>query len=104
MTPNATTNENGVEPRHNGRSKSADRLDLAEIQAVLAAVKRGDPSARMPVDRVGLAGKTADALNEILEMNDRMRGDFAHINRTLLAVRNGDFSVRMTPDRWGSAR
>ena len=54
------------------RSVSADRLDVKELLDVLLAVRGGDFTARMPADCVGLAGKTADALNDIIDLNDRL--------------------------------
>jgi len=49
----------------------------------LVAFKRGDFSVRMPVNEVGLAGKIADALNDILEMNEKMVSEFARISRAV---------------------
>src|SRR5271165_3334995 len=49
----------------------------------LVALKRGDFSVRMPVNEVGLAGKIADALNDILEMNEKMVSEFARISRAV---------------------
>ncbi|QDR79630.1 response regulator [Sporomusa termitida] len=41
--------------------------DLKELLGVLLAFKKGDFSARMPIDRTGIGGKIADTLNEIME-------------------------------------
>src|SRR5271166_5846644 len=49
----------------------------------LVAFKRGNFSVRMPVNEVGLAGKIADALNDILEMNEKMVSEFARISRAV---------------------
>src|SRR5581483_9579340 len=38
----------------------------------LTAIKKGDFTARMPVEFTGTAGKIADTLNEILDMEERM--------------------------------
>jgi len=51
------------------RSTSADRLDVKELLDVLLAVKKGDFTARLPADRLGLAGKAADVLNDIISLN-----------------------------------
>ncbi len=49
----------------------------------LTAFKRGNFSARMPVNQVGVAGKIADTLNEILDLNQKMVKEFARISRTV---------------------
>ena len=46
----------------------------------LAAVKKGDFSARMPVEFTGTAGKIADTLNEIVERNERMTSEVERIS------------------------
>src|SRR6476620_10756605 len=43
---------------------------MRELLKVLAAVKNGDFSARMPVDKVGVSGKICDTLNDIIAMNE----------------------------------
>src|SRR5262245_50202650 len=57
-----------------------DALDLRQLLSVLAAVKKGNFSARMPVDRTGIAGKIADALNDIIEMNENLCGELSRIS------------------------
>ena len=49
----------------------------------LMAFKRGNFSVRMPVDQTGVAGKIADTLNDILELNERMASEFARISRAV---------------------
>src|SRR5579871_3681790 len=49
----------------------------------LVAFKRGDFSVRMPVNETGVAGKIADTLNDILELNQKMVGEFARISRAV---------------------
>ena len=54
------------------RGQSSQKtLDPALLLSVLTAVKKGDFSARMPLDWVGIDGKIADTLNEIIELNDK---------------------------------
>src|SRR5690348_15601867 len=59
---------------------TSDILETRELLKVLTAVKKGDFSARMPVDKVGVAGKVADTLNEVLELNEKMAKEFARIS------------------------
>ncbi|HMA36076.1 MAG TPA: HAMP domain-containing protein [Chloroflexia bacterium] len=56
-----------------------DALDQRQLLRVLLAVKKGDFSVRMPEDETGLAGKIADALNDIVELNDRLARELARI-------------------------
>ena len=61
-------------------------LTASESNALLKtliAFKKGDFSVRMPVDHVGVAGKIADALNDILELNEKVVSEFARISRTV---------------------
>src|SRR4051812_27752801 len=67
----------------NGASKgahaSSESLDTKQLLTFLNAFKKGDFSARMPVDQTGIAGKIADALNDIVELNGRMVGEIHRI-------------------------
>jgi HAMP domain-containing protein/signal transduction histidine kinase/CheY-like chemotaxis protein len=61
------------------KPKAPEILDTSELLSVLTAYKSGDFSARMSPDKVGLAGKVADALNEIVERNERMANEIARV-------------------------
>ena len=56
-------------------------LDIRELLKVLTSVKKGDFTVRMPEDLGGIGGKAADALNEIIEQNERMVKDIQRIGR-----------------------
>jgi len=62
---------------------TSESLDQKELLKVLTAFKRGDFSVRMPEDGVGLGGKIADTLNEVLELNENMCGEFERISRVV---------------------
>src|SRR5215471_8499699 len=49
----------------------------------LVAFRKGNFSVRMPVDRTGVDGKIADALNDILELNQKMASELERISRTV---------------------
>ncbi|HEY6978287.1 MAG TPA: HAMP domain-containing protein, partial [Chitinophagaceae bacterium] len=49
---------------------SQDELDSAELLKILAEVKNGNFSARMPIDKIGISGKICDTLNEIISLNE----------------------------------
>ncbi len=63
--------------------RSAKASNSSVLLKTLVAFKRGDFSIRMPVDRVGLEGKIADALNDVIELNQKMRNEFARISRAV---------------------
>ncbi len=49
----------------------------------LVAFKRGDFSVRMPLNEIGVPGKIADTLNDILDLNEKMVSEFARISRAV---------------------
>jgi HAMP domain-containing protein/signal transduction histidine kinase/DNA-binding response OmpR family regulator len=49
----------------------------------LMAFKKGNFDVRLPVDQIGVAGKIADTLNDILELNQKMVSEFARISKTV---------------------
>src|SRR6266436_1886951 len=49
----------------------------------LIAFKKGNFSVRMPVDQIGVEGKIADTLNDILELNQKMVSEFERISRAV---------------------
>ncbi|TGL27538.1 response regulator [Leptospira wolffii] len=57
-----------------------NELDLREFVEVLSALRRGDLSKKMSLDRTGLSGKIADLLNDIIDQNDRMVKEFERIS------------------------
>ncbi|MEG4089992.1 HAMP domain-containing protein [Microcoleus sp. Pol12B4] len=50
-----------------------------QLLRTLVAVKKGDFSVRMPIDQTGLAGKIADELNDIIDLNERMAAELDRI-------------------------
>lgn len=64
-------------------TKESDNLDLRQLLRTLSAVKKGDFSARMPVDQTGMAGKIADTLNDIIEQNERLTAELQRIGNVV---------------------
>ena len=64
-------------PTKQARASETDQLDERQLLTTLMAVKKGDFSVRMPVDRSGVAGKIADTLNEVIELTERMTGSLS---------------------------
>src|SRR5687768_13828657 len=58
-------------------------LDARQLLSVLTAVKKGDFTARMPADQTGLAGKVADALNDVIDMNERLCAELERISQVV---------------------
>ena len=56
---------------------------MPELLAALTALKRGDFSVRLPVHWSGLAGKTADTFNDVVELNERMAKEFARLRQVV---------------------
>src|SRR6202522_4150303 len=59
------------------------RRDANRLLSTLIAFKRGDFTVRMPVDQTDLEGKIADALNDVLEINQKMVSEFERISRAV---------------------
>ncbi|MFB2922698.1 MULTISPECIES: HAMP domain-containing protein, partial [Aerosakkonema] len=58
----------------------SDSLDTKELLRTLVAVKKGNFAVRMPIEKTGIAGKIADALNDIIELNERMTKELERIS------------------------
>ena len=65
-----------VQANRNGSKKTEPKSETNVLLKTLIAFKRGDFSVRMPVDQTGVDGKIADALNDILELNQKMVSEF----------------------------
>ena len=53
------------------KGQASGEFDPKLLLSVLTAVKKGDFSARMPLDWTGIDGKIADTLNDIIALNDK---------------------------------
>ena len=74
----------------NGRKSALSEANGAKVRrdgnvllSTLIAFKRGNFSVRMPVDQTDLEGKIADALNDVLEINQKMVSEFERISRAV---------------------
>src|SRR5215469_4351419 len=81
----------------------AEILDANQVLAALFAFKKGDFSVRLPVNQVGLAGKIADVLNDIFELNENIANELRRVSsavgkegrisqRASLVAGSGDWS------------
>ncbi|SDU05730.1 GAF sensor hybrid histidine kinase [Verrucomicrobium sp. GAS474] len=58
-------------------------LDARQLLGALTALKKGDFSARLPLDWNGTAGKIADAFNDVIEQNEKMSRELERISRVV---------------------
>src|SRR5688572_14538379 len=54
-------------------------LDRRELLKALRALKKGDFSARLPLDLTGIDGEIAQAFNDVIEINDAIAAEYARI-------------------------
>ena len=59
---------------------SIDRVDANQLLHALTRYRRGDFTARLPVDRTGLAGKIYDTFNDIIEQNHKLTSELQRIS------------------------
>ncbi len=62
---------------------AVDGPQSTAILAGLRAVKRGDATVRLPLDWPGLAGKIADAFNDMVELNERKQRELARLSHVV---------------------
>ncbi|MEA2171898.1 MAG: hypothetical protein QOF76_5198, partial [Solirubrobacteraceae bacterium] len=72
---------------------ATDTVEAVELLTVLAAVKGGDFSARMPFHWTGVAGKVADGINDVIVANQALEAELARVSR--LVGTDGELSQRL---------
>jgi HAMP domain-containing protein/signal transduction histidine kinase/CheY-like chemotaxis protein len=70
-----------------------DSQMVAVLQGLIA-LRRGQVGMRLPMEWTGLAGKVADAYNEVMEMNERMAEGLGRLSRSV--GKEGRISQRLT--------
>src|ERR1700685_4127224 len=83
-----------VQAPRNGSKKTEPKSETNVLLKTLIAFKRGDFSIRMPVDETGVPGKVADALNDILELNQKMMSELGRISKAV--GKDGKITQRAT--------
>src|SRR2546426_392128 len=58
---------------------AAETIDARLLLKVLSDFKKGDFTGRLPSEQTGLTGKIYDALNEVIELNERMAKEFDRV-------------------------
>ncbi len=77
---------------------STDCVDGKVLLSVLAQVKDGDFTARMPLEWTGVAGKVADSLNEVIISNQVLEKELARVSRVV--GEQGELSQRAVLGGW----
>jgi signal transduction histidine kinase/CheY-like chemotaxis protein/HAMP domain-containing protein len=62
---------------------TADSLDPTVLLTVLAQVKTGDFTARMPLEWTGLAGKVADGFNDVIAANQALEAELGRVSQVV---------------------
>ena len=60
-----------------------DAIDVKILLSVLAQVKGGDFTARMPLEWTGVAGKAAAGLNDVIIANQALAAELARVSRVV---------------------
>jgi signal transduction histidine kinase/HAMP domain-containing protein/ActR/RegA family two-component response regulator len=75
------------------RPAGLNTADAATLLGVLARVKEGDFTARMPLEWTGVAGKVADAFNDVITTNQAFEVELARVSRVV--GKQGELSQRL---------
>jgi signal transduction histidine kinase/HAMP domain-containing protein/ActR/RegA family two-component response regulator len=71
----------------------AGAIDTKVLLSILARVKGGDFSARMPFEWTGVAGKVADGFNDVIIANEALGAELARVSRVV--GERGELSQRV---------
>ncbi|MEP7178184.1 MAG: HAMP domain-containing protein, partial [Pseudonocardiales bacterium] len=82
----------------NTPTKTNDTTELTVLLGVLARVKAGDFTARMPLEWTGLAGKVADSLNDVIIANQAFDEELARVSDVV--GKQGRLSQRLVLGAW----
>jgi HAMP domain-containing protein/signal transduction histidine kinase/CheY-like chemotaxis protein len=96
----STTNNGGSSRFKPSSRQRSDFLDPDQLMAVLDAVRKGDFSRRLSTGAEGDAGRIYDALNDIIEKNERLTSELTRISEVV--GKEGHISERaLLPDASG---
>ncbi len=57
-----------------------DVLQAGQLLKILRAFKKGDFSVRLPLDHTGISGEICEAMNDVIELNEKMARELMRIN------------------------
>jgi hypothetical protein len=61
------------------QAQNPESIDTRLLLKVLMAFKKGDFSARLPVEKTGTEGKIYDALNDVIECNENLTNELVRV-------------------------
>ena len=64
-----------------GDLAEAEQIDQRKLLEVLTALRKGNFTPRLPAKWTGVAGKVADTVNEVMEVNQRMAKELERLAR-----------------------
>src|SRR5438876_9019115 len=73
---------------------ATNSTELTALLTALTALRKGQPGVRLPVEWTGVAGKVADAFNEVVELNEKMAQELARLSRVV--GKEGKLSQRLS--------
>ncbi|MFO0929489.1 MAG: hypothetical protein U0736_21080, partial [Gemmataceae bacterium] len=62
---------------------TAAGAELTALLHALVALQKGKSGVRLPLDWTGVAGKVADAFNDVVELNERMASELSRLSRVV---------------------
>src|SRR5687767_4658360 len=62
---------------------SGNGTEMSALLAGLVALKKGKTGVRLPPEWTGVAGKVADAFNEVVELIERMASELERLSRVV---------------------
>jgi CheY-like chemotaxis protein/signal transduction histidine kinase/HAMP domain-containing protein len=91
--PAHITNSLSEEEMPDSAQKPEDKIDGKVLLDVLAQIKEGDFTARMPHDWTGIAGKVADGLNDVIVADQALGSELARVSQ--LVGKQGELGQRI---------
>ena len=61
------------------QARNPETIDTRLLLKVLMAFKKGDFSARLPVEKTGTVGKIYDALNDVIECSENLTNELVRV-------------------------
>src|SRR5262245_42146241 len=66
-----------------GNGSAALNGEARDILQALTALRRGDHQHRLPMEWTGMAGRIADAFNDVADLNTRLNAELARLSRVV---------------------
>jgi HAMP domain-containing protein len=73
--------------------QTANGTEMTALLSALTALRQGRRGVRLPPDWSGVAGKVADAFNDVVEMNERLAEELSRLSRVV--GKEGKLSQRL---------